>query len=127
MPITKLRTIDDLWALGADAPFELIEGELREVSPSEGQLSGIGLNIAAPLHAHVRSNKLGYLTGEAGGYVLARNPDTVVAPDVGFVAARRLPDGVKPGEFIQVAPDLAVEVFSRSSGEDCDHLQDRLG
>ena len=47
------------------------------------------------------------------GFTLARNPDTVRAPDVAYVSRERwagqLPDGY--GEF---APDLAVEVRSPS-------------
>jgi Uma2 family endonuclease len=114
MSITKLHTIDDLWAMGSDAPFELIEGELREVPPSFGYSSLIGGNIFGPLHTHVRKLRLGFITGEAGGYVLSRNPDTLVAPEVGFVAHDRLPNGLNPDEYVPMAPDLAVEVVSHS-------------
>jgi len=39
-------------------------------------------------------------------------PETVVAPDVGFVCGNRFPDGVPDRGFSPVPPDLAVEVIS---------------
>ena len=47
------------------------------------------------------------LVGEAG-FILGRNPDTVRAPDVAFMARARIPDGRVPDGFILGAPDLAV-------------------
>jgi len=58
------------------------------------------------------------------GYRLARNPDTVRAPDVSFVSRERIPaDGVPEG-FWNIAPDLAVEVISPS--EQPDDVQDNV-
>jgi len=112
MSITKLITAEDLLAMDSDAPYELIEGELRDMSPSDGYSSMIGGNVFAALHAYVRREGLGYLTSEGGGYLLSRNPDTVVAPDVGFISKATMPGGPKPKEFIPHPPDLAVEVMS---------------
>ncbi len=69
MSITKLVTADDLLAMGSEAMFELIEGELVDVSPSFGRSSEISLNIVEIIRPHVRRFKLGYVTGEAGGYL----------------------------------------------------------
>lgn len=47
------------------------------------------------------------------GFKVATNPDTVLAPDVGFVAKDRLPDDLSTlVGFFPGAPDLAVEVVS---------------
>ena len=43
-----------------------------------------------------------------------RGPDTVRAPDVAFVAAERLGTGEIPTGFLEMAPDLVVEVVSPS-------------
>ncbi|MBZ0290616.1 MAG: Uma2 family endonuclease, partial [Anaerolineae bacterium] len=64
----------------------------------------------------VEEHDLGYTTTAEAGYVLFQNPDpegndTVFAPDVGFIAAERLPDGLPDG-YVPFAPDLAVEVVS---------------
>jgi Uma2 family endonuclease len=45
---------------------------------------------------------------------LARNPDTVRAPEVAFVARKRIPAEGVPEGFWLFAPDLAVEVISPS-------------
>ena len=58
----------------------------------------------------VRGRQLGTIVAAETGFLLARDPDTVRAPDIGFVRANRAKDpgrGYYPG-----APDLAVEVLS---------------
>jgi len=52
------------------------------------------------------------------GFKLASNPDTVRAPDVGFIRAARVPSPLPRG-YAEVAPDLATEADLRL---DCDHL-----
>ncbi len=69
----------------------------------------IGTLIAFHLHGFVRSRRVGTVLVEIG-FVLARSPDTVRAPDVAFVRAERVEDPI-PGYF-EGAPDLAVEVLS---------------
>ncbi len=44
--------------------------------------------------------------------MLARDPDTVLAPDVAFVRRERIPASGAPATFWNGAPDLAVEVVS---------------
>jgi Uma2 family endonuclease len=114
MSVTKLYTAEDLWAMGSDTRYELIEGELTEVSPSELLSSQIAMNIAGPLHTYVRRMKLGLVSGEEGGFILSREPDTVVAPDVAFVHRERMYEGLGHGAFGSIPPDLAVEVMSHS-------------
>jgi Uma2 family endonuclease len=46
------------------------------------------------------------------GFTLARDPDTVLCPDVAFVASERLAALVIGQPFPELAPDLAVEVLS---------------
>jgi Uma2 family endonuclease len=115
MSITKLYTADDLMAMGLDAEYELIAGDLRDMPPSAFDASEIGAHILAALHPFVYGKRLGRLSSEAGGYILSRNPDTVVAPDVGFVRWDSAPEGIPPGRFAPMPPDLAVEVMSPSN------------
>ena len=82
---TKLYTVDDLWQMEIDEPWELWEGELRKVPGAGGEASGIAVVIAALLFPIVRASNLGMLTGADGTYVLGRDPDTVLVPDVAFV------------------------------------------
>jgi len=83
--------------------------------------------IGARLTNFVEQHGLGVVTGAETGFQLARDPDTVRAPDVAFVRAERVPPGATPG-FFQGAPDLAVEVVSPSdrAGELLQKIHDWL-
>ena len=111
---TKLYTAEDLWRMPTDEPWELWEGELREVPGAGIEASNIAGVIFALLLPTVRAGNLGVLTTPDGTYILARDPDTVLVPDVAFVRWDRLPGGVRPKGFSPVPPDLAVEVRSPS-------------
>lgn len=50
--------------------------------------------------------------GAETGFRLERDPDTVLAPDVAFVAAARLPRNGIPRGYPELVPDLVVEVTS---------------
>jgi len=58
---------------------------------------------------HARANQLGEVYAE-GGYKLQSDPDTVLGPDVSFVAKDRI--GVSAEGYFSGPPDLAVEVLS---------------
>ena len=55
---------------------------------------------------------MGVVFAAETGFRLERNPDTVLAPDAGFFAKRRVPEGQLPKEYFPGLPDLAVEVVS---------------
>jgi Uma2 family endonuclease len=124
----QLYTVADLWRLSHSAEYdenwlELSEGELIVMSPAGGKHGGIAARLGRLIGNFVEANRLGETTAAETGYILHKNPgekNTVRAPDVGFVAAGRLPDGL-PDEYIPFAPDLAVEVVSPN--DDADDLQ----
>jgi len=91
----------------ADRRFEFIDGEIIEV-PSNPFSSEIAIVIAAALLAFVRSKKLGRVTAEGAGYIVAGRR---LSPDVAFVAADRQDQLAREG-YNPIAPDLAVEVIS---------------
>ena len=62
-------------------------------------------------HLSVRSGSDNVSVAEAG-YLVETDPDTVVAPDIAFVARERLPDPIPERGFLPVRPDLIVEVLS---------------
>ena len=108
MTATQLVTADELYKMGGDAPYELIEGVLKEVSPSSSRSSEIGALILILVGQYVIEHRLGHLTNADGGYILNTNPHTVVSPDVGF---HRGKPSVDRG-FYPLPPDLAIEVIS---------------
>ena len=112
MVTTRITTAAELFAMGSDAPFELIQGELVSVSPAAIKSNYVLGNIYGELRSFVRARKLGNLSVAEGGYLLETNPDTVVAPDIGFVARDRMPDPIPDRGFLPVRPDLIVEVIS---------------
>jgi len=89
---------------------ELVRGELAVMLPTGGRHGTAAMRIGRVLAEFVDRHELGEVLAAETGFVLARDPDTVRAPDVAFVRrGRAIGDG-----FIEGAPDLAVEVLSPS-------------
>jgi Uma2 family endonuclease len=92
---------------------ELVRGVLRVGEPSGMASSASAARISAMLTLYTLQHDIGVVTGESAGYRLQRDPDTLRAPDVAFVRKERLPERL-PRTFVDVAPDLAVEVLPPS-------------
>ncbi len=114
-PTTRLMTIDQLLASRmASEPLELVAGAIRPLTPASGVHGLVCYRIILAVGHYVEANKLGTLFTEQTAFVLKRDPDTVRCPDVAYVARGRLPlRGVGMG-WMQLAPDLAIEVLSPS-------------
>lgn len=108
----QLMTAQEFWQLpGADVHRELVRGEVIETMPPGGRHGAIAAAVATVLRLWTRQTTGGYVGVEAS-YLLARNPDTVRAPDVSYVRVERIPPGGAPEGFWDLAPDLAIEVVS---------------
>jgi Uma2 family endonuclease len=114
MATTKLITAEDLFEMGSDCDRELIRGELTPVSPASHRSSAVAARLIFKLGSFVYVDNLGQLSGADGGFVLSRDPDVVVAPDVAFVSAERLPPPDEQNRFLETAPDFVAEVVSPS-------------
>jgi Uma2 family endonuclease len=90
---------------------ELIRGELVMMSPAGFDHGRFAWRIGTKLDNFVTSRGLGVMVSAEAGFQIARDPDTVRAPDVAFVRAERIPPGGVKG-FFQGPPDIAVEVVS---------------
>ncbi len=106
-------TADDLWNLSRNGVrHELVQGELRTMPPSGGEHGVTVVNLTLPLGGHVKAGQLGLVFGAETGFLLARNPDTVRAPDIAFVRRERIPATGIPRAYWPGAPYLAVEIVS---------------
>jgi Uma2 family endonuclease len=92
---------------------ELVDGILYEMEPPGTEHGVVAMRIGMLLAAHADTRGLGFAFASEIGFLLRSNPDTVRAPDAGFVSQARIdaaggvPTGYWPGP-----PDLAVEVVS---------------
>jgi Uma2 family endonuclease len=92
--------------------LELVEGELRMVSPA-GNLHGrVAMRLAWRLAQHVEQHQLGAVYAAETGFLLNRDPDTVRAPDVAFVRQELIDQTEEIKGYLPLAPDLVAEVVS---------------
>ena len=97
-----------------DEQAELVRGELRVTPPPGGAHGRVATNLVVLLSEHVKGRSLGWVFADGVSYQLVDLPRTVRAPDASFVRADRVPqEGIGPG-FLELAPDLVVEVLSPS-------------
>lgn len=90
--------------------YELIKGELLTMSPPGEEHGAVTANLSALLHNYVKANNLGGLRIETG-FKLESDPDTVLAPDIAFIARDRA--GTRMVGYRHGPPDVAVEVRSQ--------------
>lgn len=109
----ELKTAGDLLALPDDGQqYELIDGDVRVMSPAGNKHGKIAATLLCLIGPHIRENQLGAVYAAETGFLIQQNPDTVRAPDVAFVAQARI-DEVGPVEgYWPGAPDIVAEVVS---------------
>jgi len=114
MTTTLLMTADELERLpDDDHRYVLLRGELIRMSPTGGSHGQMTVRFIRWLDTFVADHDLGVVYTETG-FVLEEDPDVVLAPDVAFVRAERVPTGAAHDRFLRITPDLAVEVVSPS-------------
>jgi Uma2 family endonuclease len=114
---TKLMTAEELLALptygpGGDRRYELIRGELKEMSPTKPIHGIVCARVAFRLVGFVEGRDLGEVFGAETGFLVESDPDSVVGADAAFVSRERLAAVESFDKFLPFAPDLAVEVLS---------------
>ncbi len=113
----KLLSAADLAALPESGRgYELVEGRLVRMPPTGGWHGRISMDLGTALNNFVKAHNAGMVLGAETGFLVSQpgEPETVLAPDVAFVARRRLP---RPGDptlsgYWRITPDLVVEVAS---------------
>jgi len=92
--------------------YELVKGELVQMTPAGGQHGTVAGRLLTFLGHFILTHQLGEVMAAETGYKLVNDPDTVRAPDISFISKDRLPAGPAPEGYWPFAPDLAVEVVS---------------
>jgi Uma2 family endonuclease len=109
----RASTAEDLWRLPDDGlRHELVHGELRVMAPPGAEHGRVAATVVGLLFLHVRENRAGVTFAAETGFLLARDPDTVRAPDAAFVVAERAEAVGRTEKYWPGAPDFAAEVIS---------------
>jgi Uma2 family endonuclease len=109
----KLLTEEDMYSLpDDDRHYELQAGQLISEPTPGGRHGRICANVMFEVMSHIRRHDLGVAYTNDGGYVLARNPDTVRGPDISFLRKARFEEVGDTPKAIPGPPDLAIEVLS---------------
>ncbi len=113
--IAATFTAEQLLAMPADGwRYELVDGELRRMAPAGHEHGRVAQNLAWRLGQHARTHRLGAVYAAETGFLIRRDPDTVRAPDLAFIASVRADAARGVRGYFPGAPDLAVEVVSPS-------------
>ncbi len=113
-----IKDLEQLQSQNPDLRMELVEGNIIVMGPSDYESDEIGSRLLTFLNIWVMPRKLGRVTGSSAGFILPSletdetlgDPEkrNLRAPDVFFVRAERLKK--TQGDFVQLVPDLMVEV-----------------
>src|SRR5256885_2765244 len=112
VPNMSLMTADQLLHVGIpDKRVELVRGTLVVQEPPGYTHGRVTVNLAVRLAAHLQATgALQVLVAETG-FTLAKNPDTVRGPDLAVLRRDQVPVP-EPRGFLELGPDLVVEVLS---------------
>ena len=106
-------TAEQLWRMPDDGMRrELVRGQLRVMTPAGAEHGRVAWTVAGLLFANARHTGAGVGFGADTGFVIARDPDTVRAPDAAFVSTGRAEEVGRTTQFWPGAPDFAAEVVS---------------
>lgn len=111
---TRPLTFDDVRQFDPDElPGELENGEWIPVSRPTPRHGEVMAQLAFLLKCFLMQHPIGRVSCGDPGVELTHDPDTLRGPDVIFVANERLEDKM-PDDWLESAPDLAVEIVSKS-------------
>jgi Uma2 family endonuclease len=95
-------------------PEELVRGRIVPM-PMPKPRHGYLCNKAGRIFGNsCEEHHLGWVFNNDTGVITEHDPDTVRGADVAFYSFKRLPVGDLPDQYLEIAPDLVVEVLSPS-------------
>ncbi len=94
---------------------DLVMGQLKEYGMSFGRHGQVCAKATRLLGNFVEEHNLGHSFSNDTRILIRRDPDTVRGADYCFVSYTRLPPGPAPDTYLEVPPELCVEVRSASN------------
>jgi Uma2 family endonuclease len=116
MSTKTLITCDEFELLSQkiDHPTELIDGEIIHLSPAGMPQGFVTARILRLLGNFVDDHDLGWVLGNEIGLHVNRKKQRTRGADASFISYTRLPKGPIRKGFLNVPPELIVEVFGEN-------------
>lgn len=114
-PGPTLITAEEFMAKYAHLNADLVRGQIKEYGMSTGRHAEVCAEAHYLLSHFVKENRLGRTMTNDPRILIRRNPDTARGPDVCFYSFTRMPPGPAPASFLEVPPELCVEVRCSSN------------
>jgi Uma2 family endonuclease len=109
----SITTADELLYMPeSGVRHELVRGELHTMTPPGAEHGRVAATVGLLLGIHARKTGSGVTFAAETGFVLARDPDTVRAPDASYVSKERAEKIGRTAKYWPEAPSFAVEVVS---------------
>ena len=114
----RLYTVDDVlelqgWDGTRDRKYELIDGELIEMSPANLLHFWLASELTGEIRDYLKHCNIG-IVGVEGAFSPPGDQHNFRVPDVAFIRKDRMPQPI-PQTFAGFMPDLAVEIASPSN------------
>jgi len=112
---TKLLTAEEYLRLPDNGRLtELVKGIVVEMSQPTPRHGEVCMNSGYLLRRFLDDQPLGRVVSNDAGIITERGPDTVREADIAYYSYQRIPLGPLPIGYVDVAPDLVIEVRSPS-------------
>jgi Uma2 family endonuclease len=114
MVATRLFTAEHLEAFteNEEKLYEVIDGVLVRNEGVGGRHGNMSVEVGSEIHSFTRPRRLGRVFGADTRFILRRDPDLVLIPDVAFIRAERIPPDGLWERIIPIPPDFALEIAS---------------
>jgi Uma2 family endonuclease len=109
MPIKTQATIEDLYHVPDNGKAEIVNGELRLMSPTGDLPGSAAFRIAVALDLQARRTGAGRVYGDNVGFIVSLPNRRSFSPDAALYVGPHF-----GGKFLEGAPVFAVEVRSES-------------
>jgi Uma2 family endonuclease len=93
-------------------PEELVRGRIVAMPPPKVRHGQVCSKVVRIVGNYADEHELGHVLSNDSGVITERDPDTVRGVDVSFYSYARVPKGELPSSYLDVPPDLVLEVLS---------------